>query len=113
MIRRPPRSTLFPYTTLFRSVEVGGLPEKSGRGSATKSESDCEKAYGLHVCDFEQGGVGDALRPQARTCLVFFRPSSRNIHFGVTFQGSPTVMATAKSAACIPPFPVLLTLPFE
>src|SRR5256885_4726953 len=25
MIRRPPRSTLFPYTTLFRSVEDGQL----------------------------------------------------------------------------------------
>src|SRR5437868_9514282 len=24
MIRRPPRSTLFPYTTLFRSVEPSG-----------------------------------------------------------------------------------------
>src|SRR2546430_11422924 len=24
MIRRPPRSTLFPYTTLFRSVGTGG-----------------------------------------------------------------------------------------
>src|SRR5439155_9831986 len=24
MIRRPPRSTLFPYTTLFRSVSLGG-----------------------------------------------------------------------------------------
>src|SRR2546430_3197054 len=24
MIRRPPRSTLFPYTTLFRSIEDGG-----------------------------------------------------------------------------------------
>src|SRR2546430_3393701 len=24
MIRRPPRSTLFPYTTLFRSLQVGG-----------------------------------------------------------------------------------------
>src|SRR2546430_6734432 len=23
MIRRPPRSTLFPYTTLFRSVKLG------------------------------------------------------------------------------------------
>src|SRR5258705_2100374 len=23
MIRRPPRSTLFPYTTLFRSITVG------------------------------------------------------------------------------------------
>src|SRR2546430_10267165 len=29
MIRRPPRSTLFPYTTLFRSppTHFGGLPE--------------------------------------------------------------------------------------
>src|SRR3712207_7531948 len=25
MIRRPPRSTLFPYTTLFRSARVGSL----------------------------------------------------------------------------------------
>src|SRR2546427_7970051 len=26
MIRRPPRSTLFPYTTLFRSKQVQHLP---------------------------------------------------------------------------------------
>src|SRR2546430_5016066 len=26
MIRRPPRSTLFPYTTLFRSRRSGGAP---------------------------------------------------------------------------------------
>src|SRR3712207_7691259 len=26
MIRRPPRSTLFPYTTLFRSLRAGGVP---------------------------------------------------------------------------------------
>src|SRR3712207_8962294 len=25
MIRRPPRSTLFPYTTLFRSVPAAGM----------------------------------------------------------------------------------------
>src|SRR5438034_1980679 len=25
MLRRPPRSTLFPYTTLFRSVPLSGL----------------------------------------------------------------------------------------
>src|SRR2546427_2288005 len=30
MIRRPPRSTLFPYTTLFRSV-VGGSIDAHGR----------------------------------------------------------------------------------
>src|SRR3712207_8009811 len=27
MIRRPPRSTLFPYTTLFRSPRRGGLAQ--------------------------------------------------------------------------------------
>src|SRR3712207_8208339 len=31
MIRRPPRSTRFPYTTLFRSVLVDGV---QGRGPA-------------------------------------------------------------------------------
>src|SRR5258707_13826109 len=28
MIRRPPRSTLFPYTTLFRSVVRGERPDR-------------------------------------------------------------------------------------
>src|SRR3989442_3512738 len=31
MIRRPPRSTLFPYTTLFRSLE----PQNRNRGPPT------------------------------------------------------------------------------
>src|SRR5256886_15596949 len=30
MIRRPPRSTLFPYTTLFRSVQPPALPRGTG-----------------------------------------------------------------------------------
>src|SRR2546426_6359959 len=32
MIRRPPRSTLFPYTTLFRSQE-GGRRTRGGAGN--------------------------------------------------------------------------------
>src|SRR3989442_9998255 len=31
MIRRPPRSTLFPYTTLFRSQIHVGLPQAAAR----------------------------------------------------------------------------------
>src|SRR5437764_3769510 len=31
MIRRPPRSTLFPYTTLFRSGQRGRLRRRHGR----------------------------------------------------------------------------------
>src|SRR5256885_7393592 len=29
MIRRPPRSTLFPYTTLFRSVQIDAVEQRS------------------------------------------------------------------------------------
>src|ERR1039458_7074049 len=35
MIRRPPRSTLFPYTTLFRSCVWDSRGEPGGRGSMT------------------------------------------------------------------------------
>src|SRR5687768_17895980 len=31
MIPRPPRSTLFPYTTLFRSPDLGGHPANDRR----------------------------------------------------------------------------------
>src|SRR3712207_8035626 len=36
MIRRPPRSTLFPYTTLFRSGGGGRLPHRHLRGHARR-----------------------------------------------------------------------------
>src|SRR3712207_9444986 len=35
MIRRPPRSTLFPYTTLFRSGEYVSIAGPSGCGKST------------------------------------------------------------------------------
>src|SRR2546427_9126804 len=34
MIRRPPRSTLFPYTTLFRSRPVPARPARQGAAAA-------------------------------------------------------------------------------
>src|SRR3712207_7008341 len=33
MIRRPPRSTLFPYTTLFRSVQHGSRSRPAAHGT--------------------------------------------------------------------------------
>src|SRR5690349_22073886 len=37
MIRRPPRSTLFPYTTLFRS-DGRGQPKTAGRRGADRAQ---------------------------------------------------------------------------
>src|SRR3712207_6905313 len=39
MIRRPPRSTLFPYTTLFRSWPVVGPAILRPQGSAPRRDS--------------------------------------------------------------------------
>src|SRR3712207_7899813 len=40
MIRRPPRSTLFPYTTLFRSEEVRALYPRIHRHPVDKAEGE-------------------------------------------------------------------------
>src|SRR5256886_16800061 len=50
MIRRPPRSTLFPYTTLFRS------PWRIGEALAERPEEE-EEAMSLGLVVVE-GGVG-------------------------------------------------------
>src|SRR3712207_8231713 len=56
MIRRPPRSTLFPYTTLFRSPGVGlarslraAYPEATLIGVEYSNRSS-----GLHWSDFDE-----------------------------------------------------------
>src|SRR3989442_10777912 len=41
MIRRPPRSTLFPYTTLFRSPRPARQRWASRRSSRRKARSRC------------------------------------------------------------------------
>src|SRR2546429_826065 len=46
MIRRPPRSTLFPYTTLFRSPEGIVWPKKEDGSPSFKLE-DLARANGL------------------------------------------------------------------
>src|SRR3712207_9422133 len=51
MIRRPPRSTLFPYTTLFRSLG--------------KTIQRLRKAYNLSLSDLaEQSGVAKSIISQ-------------------------------------------------
>src|SRR5256884_6787018 len=49
MIRRPPRSTLFPYTTLFRSEERRNLVERLARGVITRLAEQPVPAPGGHV----------------------------------------------------------------
>src|SRR3712207_7353848 len=52
MIRRPPRSTLFPYTTLFRSIDrsfIAGLGEDQGDEAIVSGTINLAHALGLRV----------------------------------------------------------------
>src|SRR5256885_10269456 len=49
MIRRPPRSTLFPYTTLFRSLEAAGVPNGPINDVAQVFEEPQVRARGIRI----------------------------------------------------------------
>src|SRR3712207_8779786 len=64
MIRRPPRSTLFPYTTLFRSFveRVGHLGQQGGVTEARAGDQRAEHDAAGHRGD---GGEDGPAVPEA------------------------------------------------
>src|SRR3989442_9571741 len=74
MIRRPPRSTLFPYTTLFRSLPHGGVHE-DGRIEPDHVRTGLDEVAPPHAFDVvlklhSQGAVVPA---RARAAVDFAR----------------------------------------
>src|SRR5260370_21557344 len=57
MIRRPPRSTLFPYTTLFRSSAVTSEPATAAAtrsNSLTSTPRMISGAFGMLINEFDR-----------------------------------------------------------
>src|SRR2546425_8714573 len=69
MIRRPPRSTLFPYTTLFRSSPAGW--SRTGRSRLTQT-SMIHRSPGR-----SPGGASDMARPTTAEPAVEARRGKR------------------------------------
>src|SRR3712207_8907044 len=66
MIRRPPRSTLFPYTTLFRSqTQPDGVAEGGGAGGGHGSEASQPAGAAPHPSEGDTGGLPDRGRDPA------------------------------------------------
>src|SRR2546422_1593635 len=57
MIRRPPRSTLFPYTTLFRSVGEDNVDLASGEGVAALLQQQVDAFLHLPAAGGERPGA--------------------------------------------------------
>src|SRR6266567_8988132 len=85
MIRRPPRSTLFPYTTLFRSASSGRSWHPHG-----------ETAYrGRPLAMLEEGLEGSV------ETAVTGEMTARALGSGdVPVLATPVVVAMAERAAC-------------
>src|SRR3712207_8241277 len=82
IIRRPPRSTLFPYTTLFRSVAMGamGIGISTAAAMAVSPERYAA-ATGLSLTARQVGGaLGIAGTDRKSTRL---NPSHANISYAV------------------------------
>src|SRR3712207_9149229 len=99
MIRRPPRSTLFPYTTLFRSRRA---PEGSGnggdpaRGGALDGgwqgrvlvRGDLPRRGGRRTAHGSGPGRPGGRRPHARTCRCSPDPGGvRRLRVSVLCEG--------------------------
>src|SRR2546430_3581620 len=68
MIRRPPRSTLFPYTTLFRSrVRVTDASWQSVPGGVVRLEFGTTPAPGATLSGTTQAKLVDGFRSEEHT----------------------------------------------
>src|SRR3712207_8243642 len=70
MIRRPPRSTLFPYTTLFRSDPVGDSPSLSKGGDMARFQAGCTALLALGLaaaCAKDSPSGGELVAPDVST----------------------------------------------
>src|SRR3989442_9692991 len=73
MIRRPPRSTLFPYTTLFRSVS-GPLRAAQEQGGAYPERDDAHAGGGGGLLGAVQAVAMDVERSEEHTSELQSRP---------------------------------------
>src|SRR2546427_6310996 len=67
MIRRPPRSTLFPYTTLFRSFDEIRSAEQLGAGSADQFQTAVDAAFRYQKQLDELPGLTETDRSEEHT----------------------------------------------
>src|SRR5260221_5693964 len=102
MIRRPPRSTLFPYTTLFRSPRRkarnrrarGGLPDdealrpgtSQGRSATSRRESHAAGSGRICGKDRKSTRLNSSHTVISYAVFCLKKKKQRNIKNGLTMQ---------------------------
>src|SRR5260370_16473073 len=90
MIRRPPRSTLFPYTTLFRSVNLA-LPMVTSFANLADNEQPTWQASGA-------GNLHDPHNNTTNTTITF-----SNSRLSIKTLPAPVINLPATTQIAAPP----------
>src|SRR3989441_6218097 len=93
MIRRPPRSTLFPYTTLFRSGgSWPGARPRSPRGTRDRPRPRGSPAAGLPRAAIHPRSVVRAIEPVEHNSETVERPRVSGLELDGPLVGGPRTL---------------------
>src|SRR5256885_9781335 len=95
MIRRPPRSTLFPYTTLFRSRGLGvrRRPERRARGRRIIPCPDSEVPSG--AAERSEEHTSELQSPCNLVCRLLLEKKKKNRNTWRATTAHPIAICTA------------------
>src|SRR5258708_24808261 len=80
MIRRPPRSTLFPYTTLFRSIDNGRRRWQRGEPIDDGQQARCSLAPCLlSIVDRSEEHTSELQSPDHLVCRLLLEKKKKTI----------------------------------
>src|SRR5256885_10134236 len=83
MIRRPPRSTLFPYTTLFRSNHAAGSGDfgratvATLRDSGTRAPKSCDSRVSGARCSRSEEHTSELQSPCNLVCRLLLEKKKK------------------------------------
>src|SRR5256886_15673942 len=97
MIRRPPRSTLFPYTTLFRSDSTYTLAKNMADNQAHQQsfadENGGSRATYFHDRSLDYGPVYGTRRNRWITTALYDLPFGHGRYFGRNWSKAADAIA--------------------
>src|SRR5438876_11999794 len=77
MIRRPPRSTLFPYTTLFRSTGAPCAPAPSASSRRASSLTSCSRRSQLVNDERSEEHTSELQSPVHLVCRLLLEKKNK------------------------------------
>src|SRR2546430_12884840 len=97
MIRRPPRSTLFPYTTLFRSGPGVGRDGSAGDGDRPGEPADLRRRDGATLGTKRSEEHTSELQSQSNlVCRLLLEKKKKKSHSNLPYSNARTKTAVSR-----------------